>query len=131
MQRAKLTYDNFADQLVIEIPEFIHLYEDHKNYNDEVLPHVLLGDFVRFLYADISRSTIDPTHIRNQNMLVRSLDLMERAITSDDPALENLIGVSFVENLLPENGDEQAAYAFTVIRRLLGPKLRESLEQEM
>ena len=107
-------------------PEFQTVYEEHMSDNDELLPHVLMGDFVRFLFDAYRKSMTSMSDAENWSQFVnRSLALMERAIASEDPRLVNLISVSFVGNLLPS--DERDAESYKAIKVQLGPKLREEL----
>lgn len=108
-----LTYDSFADQLRQEVPGFEHVYDEHVADHDEVLPHVLLGDLVRFLSREIE--------LRGANSvaLKQAMSLMEGGMCSPDPRLQELVAVSFLENLDP--GDT----SFSTIRMLFGPRLEE------
>jgi hypothetical protein len=52
---------------------------------------------------------------------MRILDLLERTISSVDNRLQELVSVSFLENL------DQDSSAFTQIHASLGPRLKEEL----
>src|SRR4051812_43803920 len=99
MKDHELTYRNFVQQLLDEVPEFTPMYKEHVEFNNgEILPHVLLGDFVRFLFGTYKAISSDATNTDQGRLIVqRSLELMERAIVNTDEELQNLIGVSFVE----------------------------------
>ncbi len=53
MAMTELTCDIFPQQLRISVPGFDRVYDEHVLDNDEVLPHVLMGDLVRFLMSDV------------------------------------------------------------------------------
>jgi len=108
-----LTYDNFATQLRQDVPGFADVYDEHVADNDEVLPHVLLADLVRFLSKEVD------LHGAKSVALTRAMSLLEAGIGSPDPLLQELVAVSFVENLDPEEE------SFSTIRTLFGPALEE------
>jgi hypothetical protein len=124
MSNQELKYSTFFDQLLAEIPEFSSMYKEHMEDNDdELLPHLLMGAFTRFVfdaYRQSASGAEDAEH--GKQLLIRSLDLMERAISSSDPMLCELIAASFVENLTPSYREDVEVYY--AIRSLLGPKLR-------
>lgn len=127
MRSSELTYGTFIAQLLAEVPEFGPIYNAHVDYYDVLLPHVLMGDFTRFLF-DVYRRSISETDNSGQwqQLVARSLSLMERAINSSDIALQNLISVSFIENLLPSKEDDLEVY--NDLKKLLGTRLREELK---
>jgi hypothetical protein len=107
----ELTYENFPSELRDRVPGFAHVYDEHVADNDEVLPHVLLGDFVRFLSQEVE------LHGPDSEALKQSMPLLERAMASSDPRLQELVAVSFLENL------ESTDPSFPAIRRLFGAEL--------
>ena len=91
-------YPEVPPLVVDEIPEFRAMQEKHLRDNDEVLPHVLFGDLSRFAVA---------AHKRGDTRLVeRVIGLMERLLRDGDAATRELVGVSFVENIGPEDVEE-------------------------
>src|SRR4051812_28243152 len=119
------TYTGFPRELVRVIPEFQPLYNEHVAYYDEVLPHVLMGSFTRFFKDALERSWVqNPNGLKWRGVVTRSLDLLESALASPDDKLQNLIAVSFVENLLPEITD---ADSYEQLKSLLPGRLREEL----
>lgn len=113
-----LTYESFPDQLRTAVPGFDHVYDEHVADHDEILPHVLLGDLVRFLSGEVElRGAECPA-------LKQAMPLLERGMGSRDPRVQELIAVSFLENLDP--GDP----GFPVIRMWFGPRLEEQYRKQ-
>jgi hypothetical protein len=106
-----LTYDTFPGLLRAVLPGFARVYDEHVADNDGVLPHVLLGDLVRFLTNEIGEHGANSTAAKN------AMSLLERGMNSQDPRVQELVAVSFLENLDPEDP------RFPAIRALFGPKL--------
>lgn len=111
----KLTYDNISDVLRQRVPGFDAVYDEHVHDNDEVLPHVLFGDLVRFLETRVKAD--GPT---SDTMRI-VLGLVEEGLASDDERLVNLMVVSFAENL------DLSANGFRSVTPLFGPRLRRVL----
>ncbi len=109
------------------VPEFDPVYKDHlDDHYGEVYSEVLLGDFVRFLFDAYRKSTSLLTEAAQwKDVVIRSLDLMERAVESDEFMLRNLIGGSFIENLLPSHEEDVEVYQG--VKLLLRPKLHDWL----
>lgn len=108
-----ITYDSFADQLRREVPGFEHVYNEHVADYDQVLPHVLLGDLVRFLSREVE------LHGATSAALRQAMSLLEGGMGSRDPRLQELVAVSFLENLDPTDA------SFSTIRTFFGPRLDE------
>lgn len=108
-----LTYNSFPDQLRTTVPGFDRVYDEHIVDHDEVLPHILLADLVRFLSSEVE------LHGAKSKALRQAMPLLERGMNSRDPRVQELVAVSFLENLDP--GDPH----FPTIRSLFGPKLEE------
>ena len=123
-------YGNFVQTLLHKVPEFQPTYHQHVVEFDEVLPHVLMGDFTRFFYLAYLRSNEDnPDAQKWRNVVRDSLGLLEEAISSSDSRLRNLISVSFLENLVPSiEGKAEQQQTYKQVKELLGPKLREELQ---
>ncbi|MBI2387938.1 MAG: hypothetical protein HYV14_18275 [Elusimicrobia bacterium] len=107
------TYENFVQELLATAPETRGIYQKHLEDNGEALPHVFLGDVTRFV--------IDSYRTTNTGLLSRLLDFLERAVSSPDDKLQELVVVSFLENL------HQAGEDYEGVKRLLGPNLRKNL----
>ncbi len=110
---AHLSYDTFASDLREVVPEFASSVREHIADYDEVLPHVLLGDFTRFLLEEIRSSGTA------SEVAIRSLRFLEMCASSSDSALQELVSVSCVENLDPANDLHQR------IRKMAGPHLQQ------
>ena len=101
--------------LLREFPEINAIYDEHVADNEELLPHVFMGDVTRSIVA----LSLSPT--RDDSYLKRFLDYLEQASVASDNDVTNLIAVSFIENLL---GEERA---IDIIGPLLGPTLMKDL----
>lgn len=117
-----ITNENLFEVLLLRIPEFRSVHDEHLKDNRELLDHVLMGDFTRF-FISAFRSTMDTRGpiFEQVSLTKRCLDFLEEAMASEDSSVRNLIGVSFLENL------HQAGPDFAAIRKSLGPKLREEM----
>lgn len=108
-----ITYDNFVKQLLAAAPEISDIHQQHMKDNDEILPHVLLGEVTRFV--------INAHRNSNVELRTRILDFLECAVSSPDDKLQELVVVSFLENL------HQAGEDYEGLKKLLGPNLRKNL----
>lgn len=108
-----ITYDNFVQSLLAAVPETREIHQLHLENNDEILPHVLLGDVTRFVIDTYRRS--------NTELLGRTLDFLEEAVSASDEKLQELVIVSFLENL------HQAGNDYEGFKKTLGPNLRKNL----
>ena len=86
-----MQYETVIDDLVSEVPEFEPTIRKHVEANDSPLPHVLFGDFTRFVVAAWQDGNVE--------LVGRCLDVLERALAEDDPRLHELVAASFVENV--------------------------------
>lgn len=107
----EITYDDFPDQLRIAVPGFAQVYDEHVADHDEVLPHVLLGELVRFLSSEVE------LHGAEAEALKPAMLLLEQGMASKDQRVQELVAVSFLENL------DAGEPSFPAIRRLFGPGL--------
>jgi hypothetical protein len=106
---------SWIQSLISEFPGIEPVYEDHVRDFDELLPHLLFGDVVRWverLYEAGDHSTIKAFVAR-----------MESDYPTLDPACRNLVDVSFAEDL-PYPGTRGAEIALW-----LGPNLRREYER--
>jgi 3-hydroxybutyryl-CoA dehydrogenase len=115
MGEHRLSYENLPAQLRARVPGFERVYDEHVGDYGTVLPHVLLGDLVRFLAGEVQASGADSVAADE------AVRLMEQAAASGDPRLAELVSVSFLENL--DEDDEM----FPAVRRRFGPHLAEEL----
>ena len=112
------------DELVQEVPEFKSVFDEHKDYYEELLPHVLMGDFTRFVIDGYRKGAGGEAGSEHHMEATRkSLEVMERAMSSSDPDLQELVSVSFLENL------DQSDAEYEGIKALLGPNLRRQLAE--
>ncbi|SRR6266498_5028600 len=107
----ELSYQKFSELLRTSVPGFNPIYDEHVRDNDEVLPHVLMGELVRFLVEEARLQGTESSALR------AAMGLLERGMASADPMLQELIAVSFLENLDPADA------GFSAIRSLFGPEL--------
>lgn len=91
-----LTYDSFARQFR-NLPGFDRIYDEHVAYHDELLPHVLFGDLVRFLSAEVE------LHGPESATLKQAMLLLENGMSDGDSRVHELVSVSILENLEPED----------------------------
>jgi hypothetical protein len=81
-----ITTNAFCEMLVDEVPEIKTIMNEHLRDNDELLPYVFLGDVTRCVLS-------------NNTARMNIVDFLERHFHRLGPAIENLIAVSFVENI--------------------------------
>lgn len=98
----ELTYSTIGEYLVSRIPEFSESYEDHKKDQGEINPHVLFGDFTRFVIDTYRKSKEDTSA---KALFERCLDFIEELMTSKEELLHELASVSFLENLWQAKDD--------------------------
>jgi hypothetical protein len=95
----------FISSLVNSVPELELLMADHVAAFDELLPHVFMGDVSRFVLTKWhakAHGSDDAAAV-----LKAVFTRLEIASSSNSDQVDELIGVSFVENLLPDaNGLE-------------------------
>lgn len=114
---SSLDFAGFPEQLRAQVPGFDRICDEHLHDCDETLPHLLVGELVRFLSDEVRR------HGERSNALRQAMALLEQGMGSADPRLQELVAVSFLENL--DSADE----AFPAISSLFGPRLREQYER--
>jgi hypothetical protein len=86
-----MQYETVTNELVSDVPEFENCIREHVEAYDALLPHVLFGDFTRFV--------ISAWRSDDNELLGRCLDFLERALVEGDERVQNLIAASFVENV--------------------------------
>jgi len=68
-----IPYSNrrFVERLLTEIPEFRPVYDEHmRDQQGELLPHVLMGDFVQFLVEAPRQSIGEKTSGRSGRAII-------------------------------------------------------------
>ena len=120
MANETLTYDAFVPKLLADLPGFKVIYDEHLRDYDTVLPHVLVGDLTRYVIASYRQMRTDASGQARQ-IVNRALALLEQAMQSSEARLQELVSVSFLENL------HQADEDYDAIKTLLGPHLEKEL----
>jgi hypothetical protein len=109
----------FVRSLVQRFQSLAPLLEEHLADNfGELLPHVFLGDVVRWVL--VLRTTAQGS-LTAQREVREFLSLLEDAYASGNEEIQELLSVSFLENL--PRPDEDGAE----IRTQLGPSLTKQL----
>jgi hypothetical protein len=122
MEDAKRAQRAFIDRLLVRVPELDVVFRDHVDYYEEVLPHVLMGDFTRWAIDQYRRAA---KHDREAHaLLLRATDFVESEYATDcQGGVQELISASFLENL------HQAGADLEGIAAQLGPQLRSELRR--
>ena len=111
----------FVRSMVSRFPSLHSLLEEHiKDNYGEMLPHVFFGELTRYVLSlsfAASKSGLSP-----QRELQDILDYLEDMYSSGDQKVQELISVSFLENLPRQ--DEPGAQ----VRKMVGPNLRRQLD---
>lgn len=117
-----LKYEQFAERLLREVPSLRAVFDAHLRRNDELLLHVFMGDVTRFLISNYREATNNAVGSQIADQTVSSLlATLEGAMKSPDDRLQELISVSFLENLHQADSDYEG------IKKLLGPALAKEL----
>ena len=98
-----------------DVPELREVYKEHREHNPELLPHVLMGDIVRFVLENLENEDWQPG-------LVRLLGHLEEGLRKGPEEVQNLVGASFAENLMGEPAGLRRLWP------LAGPLLKKELE---
>lgn len=96
------------------IPALAPLYEEHLATYGELLPHVLMGD--------VSRAVLD-LHARDDRALGGILERLEEGMRAGSEDIQELVAVSFAENVAAE------AHADPAFRARFGPALELQLRE--
>lgn len=102
------TIDDLVRDLVDAEPELDSVLQEHLGDNDELLPHLLLGDVTRWLEKSGPNAAV--------------LAVLEHHMAAGDDAVQNVVAASFLENLVAGEPADDA------IRAALGPRLRAELD---
>lgn len=105
---------DFVHRIVSASPELTAIYRQHIVDQDEVLPHVLMGEIARFVIASTASNE---SPVWRANLLQQ----LEAGIESGGSEVAEMIGVSFVEILCGEN----------VALAALLPAMGDALRQEV
>lgn len=91
------TTRSFCQELAEQIPDLGSLLSEHISDYDDILPHVFMGDVTRYVLADGPYRT-------------EVVAALEDALRNRGPEVEELIAVSFVENLETQEELDRAVY---------------------
>src|SRR5919205_3077814 len=95
----QMSTHTFVRNLIARVPELQPLYNEHVADNDELLPHVFMGDVTRFVMTlNANSSGKDDKFSVARQTLMKILDFLEEGMAASDDVKE-LISVSFLENL--------------------------------
>ena len=112
---------SFVKASAARFPELKTLLEEHTKDNDgEILPYVFLGDVTRYVLSLLFAGSSGDLEARRE--LRRILDYLEDAYSNGGEEIQDLIALSFLENL-PRQGERGAQ-----IRDMVGPNLKKQLE---
>lgn len=108
--------DELFGRVVQACPSFEGAVEEHIKDFDEVLPHLLMADIGRVIESGFTgRSTLGLTP-PSQDEIRAVLAVLEEGLADGDETVDNVISVSFLENLWIQARWEQ-------LKPLLGPTL--------
>ncbi len=111
----------FVQALVERSPSLAPLLEEHLRDNfGELLPHIFLGDVVRWVLTLMATARAEGS-LTAQRELREFLCRLEDTYASGNEELQELLSMSFLENL-PRSGEDGAE-----IRNQLGPTLTKQL----
>lgn len=111
------------DRATVAAPAFGALVNEHYRDYGELLAHVLMADLLRFVGSHFTGNALPeapPPTTREVNEILMVLD---SAIATGSPDTENVIAVSFIENIEVEP-------FFEKLSPLLGANLRGELEKQ-
>lgn len=91
------------------VPGFAPIHAEHVHDDGEVLPHVLMADLVRHIEDRAAGGDLAPA--------VAALALVQGAYESGVPYLQELVSVSFLENL------DRLAPVYDELKRRMGEPL--------
>lgn len=106
-----ITNAPFIEELLRRVPDLKPIYDEHLTDNDTLLPHVFMGDVVRFAIAEVENP-------RSRASISTLLEYMEDGLRIGREEVKELIIGSFVENLIGE------VKALKVLKPLMGPTLK-------
>ena len=101
------------EALVDEVPGLRGDWHAHLTEYDEPLPHVFFG-------SDVCRYAVSVAENDDDAAVARFCAAIERLAESGDPDIQNIIHVSFAENLVW--GDETEQRALARLRPRFGPE---------
>ena len=118
MSDKELTYANIEKKLLAVLPEFEVAYRDELKKYASGLPNSVFGLLTQYVVDEYRRGFIGP-----DTPFDRAIHFLEEAMGAKDVEVQNLVWVSFLENLHIAEDD------FEGIKARLGPKLRATLKK--
>jgi hypothetical protein len=114
--------ENFVAEMANHFPSLGPVLTVHKEDNFRtILPHVFLGDVTRWVVGLVAVATAAEI-LRNRKQLTSVLSYLEDAYNAGDEELQELISVSFLENL-PRPGERGSE-----VRQMVGSALSAQLK---
>ena len=118
------TTHTFVGDLLGQVPELQPIFNEHIEDNDELLPHVFMGDVTRFVLSlNASSSSKGMSPVASSQTLLKILDFLEEGMRTGDDNVRELISASFLENL--DQFDEN----YSSLKSHFGRSLLEQLEK--
>ena len=109
----------YIQELAMKIGSIKDIYDQHLKEYDELLPHVFLGDLTRYIVHRV-RSILSGEHgIEGRSEIEIIMQHFEKGMTSGTVEIQELIAVSFLENL--NQSDKK------LLKKKLGPNLLKEL----
>jgi hypothetical protein len=105
-----------VNKLLDQVPELRYVYDEHIHDNNELLPHVFLGDVTRYVVHRVRLGETGPA-----KPVERILSVLEQYMGSGDEQVKELVSVSFVENLLKHDK------VLASLKGLIGPNLQKEI----
>jgi len=92
--------EQIISELRSRFPDFAEKINEHAEYYEEILLHVLFGDFTRFVITKYQNEEIPDVK--------KALEFIEEMLGSEDEYVDELAHVSFLENLHQADSDYRA-----------------------
>jgi hypothetical protein len=113
---------SFVQELANRFPRLRPLLAEHAKHNfGEILPHLFFGDLTRYVVSLFLSLEAGKGTNEDRKELLEMLEFLEEAYSAGNGDVEDLISVSFLENL-PRTENEGAG-----LRGMLGPDLTKQL----
>lgn len=95
--------DKLRVRLIESVPELQFMFDSHLNDYDELLPHVFFGDLARYVKMCYQAPYFLTESQSLRNNGIRILGILEEALVSPSPEIQELIAVSFLEHFSESN----------------------------
>ena len=109
-----MNYSNLVDSMLAAIPEVRPRFDEGNSWWDEILPHIVFGDVV----VPVVIEWLSEYQTKNSE-LIRAFSFFEEMATSGDKMVEEVLGVTVLEQL----GDGRSI--LQVARTFMGNQTRE------